>query len=390
MRCPSANFTCTHTNTLTPSALGSSRFCSPGVSAAPDGDLVMQGLSEGDQILYEHRAARGGRRQRAAAWAELAQDASPTKAFDSQLGLHLLKEWTWGHKSAIEVQRLAALALADQRDALNNAQGQRALPLSGHTSQMLEALAGLGNSGRIGGNCHRDLLRFMGEPKYPKPLMAPVSVKVQKPKRFQPSEVSVELPFLLPHEYFAFLASEHPSTFASQFLGDVDGSGSKLEYFWRGVSSRRDPRLARHPMTSRADWLSHAVPLSLHGDAVPCVQVGKHATKSYDAISFQALFAEGTSLAVKNLVFGIFEHSKGPSTMEDVWKVIVWSFDVLFQGVWPSKDFSGRKYPRGSSEHTFAGTPLAKGLFGVLWVLRRPRLLCKESVPSALPGGNPM
>ena len=79
-------------------------------------------------------------------------------------------------------------------------------------------------------------------------------------------------------------------------------------------------------------------PISIHGDAVPCVQVGKHATKSFDTISWLCLFSLGSTLWVKHLITGLFEHVKtiSGSTMDAIWTIVAWSFEALFNGEWPS------------------------------------------------------
>ncbi len=332
-------------------------------------------LNDHDRLVLQHRSLRGGRRQRQEALAELhTSDASGASLqaepeHDSQLGLYLIQEWAWGHKSATEVQKLSYMAFLDQQAALKRAQGNSCIPLSGHISKTLDRLAGLGARGRTPGNCHRDLVRMLGEPKLPCPFEVLVPVKIPKPKHLQPSVANVKMPFLLPHEYFAFLYREHPALFRSLMLGD-NGSGPRVEEFWRGVVKRKDPRISRHPMCSKQGWLAHAVPLSLHGDAVPCIQVGKHATKSFDAISMQGLLSEGTTLWVKQLIFGIFEHVKTDTTMEEVWAVIVWSFEVLFAGVWPEKDHRGVKYTLGSGEAALAGSRLCGPYFAVIFQLK--------------------
>eukprot|EP00972_Heterocapsa_arctica_P075478 11132851-Heterocapsa_arctica.AAC.1 len=72
--------------------------------------------------------------------------------FDSRLAHGLVMDWGWGHMSASSVQRQAKLAHDDER-ALLDRLGQS----PDHGSRSLKALAGLGNSGSLPGNVHRDL-----------------------------------------------------------------------------------------------------------------------------------------------------------------------------------------------------------------------------------------
>jgi hypothetical protein len=54
----------------------------------------------------------------------------------------------------------------------------------------------------------------------------------------------------------------------------------------------------------------------------------------------------------------------------DVWKIITWSLDWLYRGVFPNCDAWGTIYAANSTEGLRAMTPLAGGYFGVLWVIR--------------------
>ena len=53
------------------------------------------------------------------------------------------------------------------------------------------------------------------------------------------------------------------------------GDQNQVTAVWATVVQRRDPRIRLHPMCRRGNWSSLAIPISLHGDAVPAVGVGK-------------------------------------------------------------------------------------------------------------------
>eukprot|EP00969_Alexandrium_andersonii_P215176 9503175-Alexandrium_andersonii.AAC.1 len=78
--------------------------------------------------------------------------AEPPK-FDSDLGLYLVKQWAWGHKSACEVQREAHLALNDQLNLLKKIKAS-----SDYASSSLTRLAAIGTDGKHEGSCKRDLV----------------------------------------------------------------------------------------------------------------------------------------------------------------------------------------------------------------------------------------
>eukprot|EP00969_Alexandrium_andersonii_P312846 13823063-Alexandrium_andersonii.AAC.1 len=148
-------------------------------------------------------------------------------------------------------------------------------------SSSSKALGRLGSEGKHPSSCKRDLLAFLGDPKFPEPAFERVPVAVAKPKSGE-TVASVDLPVLDPHTYFAWLCENQRDVFAQQFLGD-DRSGSLLNSFWSGVVEPKDPRLVGHDFKDKPIWKAQACPCSFHGDAVPCLSIGKASSKSFDA-----------------------------------------------------------------------------------------------------------
>ena len=264
------------------------------------------------------QASHGGRNQRARAQEQLLQltqstsvgnlaastsdhptgsssdRPTPSGRFDSEIADLVIREWAWGLLSANKVQKMAATSLADQQSLLARLKISRDfLP------QGLVALAGIADKGRYPGNAHRDLVRYLGEPMRPKPFRASIHVKVLKPVPGRGRVQPVACSFLLPHEFFHYHYTHRYPEFVEKFLG---GHEDKVEEFWRGVVTSKDLCLKYHPMVSdKPNWLRKAVPVSFHGDAVPCLAVGKAGTKSLDVTSWQAtLSSVGSSLLLKN------------------------------------------------------------------------------------------
>ena len=138
------------------------------------------------------------------------------------------------------------------------------------------------------------------------------------------------------------------------------------------------PLLPR-PTGVRKDWMKRAIPISLHGDAVPVVRVGKPASESLECLSIQSLLASGRTLEVKLLLYSMFEHSKvkdvagTTDSMDTVWRVLVWSLQSLFEGKHPSTNWQGEPHQEYSSEQLLSGQPLcseAEPYFGVLWSIK--------------------
>ena len=177
-----------------------------------------------------------------------------------------------------------------------------------------------------------------------------------------------DCPVLLPHQMSAYLYESNQPRFQTLFLnGQQDPT--VLEAFWSGVVERRDPRIRYHEMCTHPEWRRHAVPLSMHGDVVPCISIGCVGSKSFDVYSWQGLLSLGHTMAVKLYLFGLFEMNKvveeGASTMTEIFRLCTWSLKALQSGLWPSHNHLGA--PLHDSR---AGIPLAGGYFGVLWSLK--------------------
>jgi hypothetical protein len=307
---------------------------------------------------------RGGRRQRQAA-TELVDAAVHGERVTSTLAKHLLQQWAWGHYSAAELQRLAFAAREDEKAAVVRAGGNH-----GHCDESLAKLAALGRNGQYSGNIQRDLIRWLGETNIPSPLSVNIEAKIIKPKAGQPAIAPVPMMFMLPHVMFHHLFVHHKAHFNELFLGQVAGGASRVLEFWQGVAQRRDPRVQNHPMMTRPGWHNLAIPISLHGDAVPCLRTGRAGSKSLDAYSWQGLLGTGPTLFVKHYIFGVFTTSVTENTMGDAWRVISWSLWWLFQGMWPTCDHLGVPYSPGSAEAVLGDTPLAEGFFAVPWLFK--------------------
>ena len=149
-----------------------------------------------------------------------------------------------------------------------------------------------------------------------------------------------------------------------------------MNMFWQEAEERKDPRFAelqKSEIVQRPDWKNKTVPLSIHGDAVPVIQVGKPGTKSLDVTSHQSILAKNSSsLRVKQPVTAIFEQNKAPTTEAEVGAVLRWSYEALAAGRWPSMDHHGRRYDLDptSAEAQLAGQSLAGGYCGVLYLIK--------------------
>ena len=282
-------------------------------------------------------ARRGGIQQRLAS-AEQATQAS------SAVAMYLLKEYAWGRMSAVQVQRIAGLAMQDVEAAS-----------TGLKFPDLQSLSRLGSSGSHPQNCFRDICTAIGRLK----LRLPPLCEVQLPS-IKKNEGKVAI--LFPHEIFAHMFEYHREAWKKQFM--PDGSPEK---FWK--QCKRLPCL-QYLSRPFSDDSSKAIPIGIHGDEVPVAGRGKVYVKLSIVFTWFSLLCH--SLPTKDSLLWIwacapqcFKDGSG-GTIEVFWKLLAWSLNSLATGTWPSHDYRGVAYPPGSKERARAGQPLAAGFHCVL------------------------
>ena len=297
---------------------------------------------------------RGGRQQRVRLFEQQAARNVPASSVsskpnafscDSHEALSLLLRWSSGEISAVQVQKDCYNIYKDQCALLERLKMSRE-----HVLKSIAALAQIGSWGRLPGNANKELLNLVGEPLYCKPTYFKLNARIEKPRWNGPIVSTFDFAFLLPHVAFSYMFNHNKEAFFKQLFGPCDSGknfGDQLEDFWSEVVRRKDPRIKRHPMCLRKDWMRRCIPVSIHGDAVPVLRVGKHGSRSLDCISFQSLLARGETLAVKFLIFCIFEQTKlkkfpgMKDTMCQAWEIIMDSFKALFNGKHPCANYRG-------------------------------------------------
>ena len=267
--------------------------------------------------------------------------------------LHLIREWSWGGKSSIAVQKESKLDYDGQVRLL-----ERIGVMTEFADQDLKAMSLLGNSGQDPGNINNQLKNLLGRPSNPPPKTVQVPMQISKPAKGKPAVQNVAFPYLAPHDTVSHLYERYPQEFNRKFFGGQDRS--VLKKCWDETEKRNDPRLANHPLKKRKGWKTRCIPLMLHGDAVPCTAVGKAGSKSFDVSSFQGLLAWGTTLAIKMYICGMFESSKTDdgATINAAWLPIVMSIWFCWLGTKPNEAWED------------TGIPLCGDFFFVIWLLK--------------------
>ena len=221
---------------------------------------------------------------------------------ESELAVHLYRQFLWGHQSLSHVRTTARLASNELR--LKKAT----------VPKQLSTLAGLGGNTDLTHNLWRDLERRVQTPfLQPRYEMLPLNPRPGK------------IPFFDPVQTFESLRTRRPDAFRELCLPSV----AELQQFWQQCG--RHPALVHHPVTKIPDYQARAVPLVLHGDGVPITAIGA-SQKSCAFLSWRSLLCERqASKCQHHLIAAIWcdqiIKSCGEDTVQSLWALLCQSLD---------------------------------------------------------------
>ncbi|CAJ1368989.1 unnamed protein product [Effrenium voratum] len=274
------------------------------------------------------------------------QAESAENSAESALSILLMTYLAQGVLSGACVHAIAVAAKHD----LSKAEQGYCLP-------KLDALAKI----KHGKNLQQSVLNKLSqETNLPKPA------EVDVPLAGGPSNVASSC-IMLPHELFSAFFSDEAAWARSVLPED------RLEQFWDAFEHH--PCMEGHPVKAVKDWKGRCCPLSLHGDEVPVQGVGKIWCRSALMISWASLIAIACGKGVSDCqiyIYGLFEkfiqsEAPGiPGTMSVLWQILQWSFQCIWDGTFPARDWRGIPFPRESPEWKKAGQRLAGKYFGCL------------------------
>ena len=159
----------------------------------------------------------------------------------------------------------------------------------------------------------------------------------------------------LPHETLAFLYAEYPTHFHRVFGTD------KLVEWW----GRQDAgRLERHPQFDQ-NRVGKTIPVRLYGDDVAVAKTVHCLVLLWTSLAVLRLPALEALVSVSSTRL---ERTDGRS-IEEVYRVLRWSLEVLGTGKWPATDHNGEPWPEGSTraERAEEGEDLAEGWVALSW-----------------------
>ena len=297
---------------------------------------------------------RGGIRQRAARRRE--QDENRPSSLATFLTLQVLR----GFMSVPVANRIAKHAKRDLEYAAQRGPDFMFNDLD--TIAQLGGATGRGKAGRM----YQELMSKLVTPSIPLfRAIIPLDLQERVPRM-------VEQCMLLPHVVFSSMYHHYHASFIKR----ICPSSETLRDFWTKLE--RHPLLHNHPVRRIRGWRDRCVPLSIHGDGVPCVAVGKSWGKSMEVLSWASLVVTGSTLQTFFWIYGCFTALFSKTTMRHTVRrqfiYLKWSLQALWEGKWPDHDPFRGPYPPDSPEGRRAGTPLCgngvEGFFGLPFVIR--------------------
>ena len=186
------------------------------------------------------------------------------------------------------------------------------------------------------------------------------------------STVSKEHFCILPHEVFHSVFRVGEDLFAHVFGSDTD-----IADWWTGAQAKQDNWYRTHPIIQDPDVNSRLIPLGMHGDDGGMIGSQGVLVLSWNSVAFKK------TPDWNRLLFTMIDVAAiSPATMQTIYAVLCWSFNVLAAGVFPAMDHEGTPFSKKYEPKRFrlAGKPLAGGQRGIWSEMRGDWKYLKESL----------
>ena len=194
----------------------------------------------------------------------------------------------------------------------------------------------------------------------------PELYEVQIPVRHErakpvPTIATITVHVMLPSDFLYWAWTVHNA----QFLDRVLGGQESLVNFWKKIK-RHDP-LWGHPGLADRTKLHLCLPLGVHGDGVPFKKQGAGST-SLQTISLGSYTGNGPTSDTHFLYSGIpgdilvkRDAGRGNTTMEPLWRAMVWDLEACQSGIRPACDEFGVPWLPGHPRALLAGQDICGG-----------------------------
>jgi len=176
--------------------------------------------------------------------------------------------WAWGAFTPQLLNELSSLLDIDLDRAANGTLDRT----------LVSQMSSLGTHGLHPQNMNGQLMNMMGKHFLPAPqaFLAPLSHKVL-------GWFSRSVNMIWPHELFSAIYHNYKEAWRTR----VCPGTAVVSKFWDSVS--HSDHFKNHPVRHRANFRTHGIPLSIHGDETPVVGIGKGWSKQLTIMSWQSL-----------------------------------------------------------------------------------------------------
>ena len=179
---------------------------------------------------------------------------------------------------------------------------------------------------------------------------------------------------LLPHEVFASLYSQSPALFEYLMSG---GSNNVIDW-WRNAQLCDSAWCSSHPGVANQPDPAKRIPLGIHGD-----DAGMAGLESVLAITWGSVSGAQVSTLDTRIAFTMVKTREviDVVTMDEIYGVLVWSFEALTSGRFPSADHTGKLFSMTHHPDRYAkrGDFLAAGIVGCWSEMRGDWKFLKEA-----------
>lgn len=159
------------------------------------------------------------------------------------------------------------------------------------------------------------------------------------------------VPMILPHELFGALHEAGEQRWSRSVAGDPGA----VDSFWEHTT--------KYSKWASQNWsYEKTIPLGIYGDSARVTTYDSLLVMTWNSVLTSKVTAEESRFVITALPTPYLLET----SVDELCKVISWSFAVLADGIWPQANHLNQLWPPGSRRSFLGGTPLAAGFKGLL------------------------